>query len=191
MAEPHDTLDLLDYRRTMTGIYRQVRQSSPGEDTWMQWRQSRDDLFSSHSQTAIDPEDVPEFDGLPFFDYAAGWRVEATVEPVAEEELAVGHSDEGFTAFRRFGQIEIELQGDEIALSLYWLDSYGGGVFLPFRDGTSSGETYGGGTYSTRPKAPTSATRVTSSFSTSTTPTTRAAFTAIAGHAPWLLPRTI
>ena len=147
MAEPHDTLDLLDYRRTMTGIYRQVREGSPDEDTWRHWRRSRDGLFSSHSQTALDPEDIDEFEGLPFFDYDGGWRVEATVEPVPEEELAVGHNDQGFTAFRRFGQIEIELPGAEIALSLYWLDGYGGGVFLPFRDGTSSEETYGGGRY--------------------------------------------
>ena len=32
-------------------------------------------------------------------------------------------------------------------LSLFWIDVYGGGVFLPFRDATSGVETYGGGRY--------------------------------------------
>lgn len=147
MAEPYDTLDLLDYRRTVSEIYRQVRESAPGEESWLRWRQQRDDLFANHSQTPLDPEDLDEFDGLPFFDYNPEWRIETTVEPVPEEELAISHSDQGFTAFRRFGELEFELDGSEVALSAYWLNSYGGGIFLPFRDGTSAEETYGGGRY--------------------------------------------
>lgn len=33
------------------------------------------------------------------------------------------------------------------ALSLYWIEGYGGGLFLPFRDHTSGAETFGGGRY--------------------------------------------
>jgi uncharacterized protein (DUF1684 family) len=32
-------------------------------------------------------------------------------------------------------------------LTLYWLEGYGGGVWLPFQDATSGHETYGGGRY--------------------------------------------
>ena len=32
-------------------------------------------------------------------------------------------------------------------LELYWIDVYGGGLFLPFRDATSGTETYGAGRY--------------------------------------------
>jgi hypothetical protein len=32
-------------------------------------------------------------------------------------------------------------------LELYWLTSYGGGLFLPFADATSGTETYGAGRY--------------------------------------------
>jgi uncharacterized protein (DUF1684 family) len=35
--------------------------------------------------------------------------------------------------------------GDE--LTLYWIEGYGAGLFLPFRDATCSVETYGGGRY--------------------------------------------
>jgi uncharacterized protein (DUF1684 family) len=40
-----------------------------------------------------------------------------------------------------------EFDGVERELELYWLDGYGGGLFLPFRDGTSGSETYGAGRY--------------------------------------------
>ena len=32
-------------------------------------------------------------------------------------------------------------------LEAFWLDAYGGGLFVPFRDATCGGETYGGGRY--------------------------------------------
>ncbi len=38
--------------------------------------------------------------------------------------------------------------GDRAAtLVLYWLDVYGGGLFLPFRDATSPAQSYGSGRY--------------------------------------------
>lgn len=40
-----------------------------------------------------------------------------------------------------------ERDGMPIRLPLLWLDSYGGGLFLPFRDATNGRETYGGGRY--------------------------------------------
>jgi uncharacterized protein (DUF1684 family) len=49
--------------------------------------------------------------------------------------------------FRRFARARFELHGEPCALELYWLEAYGGGVFLPFGDATGGGETYGGGRY--------------------------------------------
>ena len=34
-----------------------------------------------------------------------------------------------------------------VELTLWWIGGYGGGLFLPFTDGTSGQETYGGGRY--------------------------------------------
>ena len=34
-----------------------------------------------------------------------------------------------------------------MSLTLFWLDEYGGGIFLPFRDRTNGSESYGGGRY--------------------------------------------
>ena len=32
-------------------------------------------------------------------------------------------------------------------MEAFWLDAYGGGLFVPFRDATCGAETYGGGRY--------------------------------------------
>ena len=37
--------------------------------------------------------------------------------------------------------------GEPQALELYWLEGYGGGLYLPFADATSGDETYGAGRY--------------------------------------------
>jgi uncharacterized protein (DUF1684 family) len=42
---------------------------------------------------------------------------------------------------------QLEREGHEIRLTLLWLEGYGGGLFLPFRDATCGVETYGGGRY--------------------------------------------
>ena len=49
--------------------------------------------------------------------------------------------------FRRFGAVRFELGGEPQELALYWLEGYGGGVFLPFADATGRTQTYGGGRY--------------------------------------------
>src|SRR5438552_1714105 len=49
--------------------------------------------------------------------------------------------------FGRFAVARFELADGEHELELYWLDAYGGGIFLPFGDGTNGQETYGAGRY--------------------------------------------
>jgi uncharacterized protein (DUF1684 family) len=39
------------------------------------------------------------------------------------------------------------LRGEPLTLELQWLESYGGGLFLSFRDAASGRESYGGGRY--------------------------------------------
>lgn len=45
--------------------------------------------------------------------------------------------------FVRFARAHAEA----ITLDLYWLDAYGGGLFVPFADATSGNESYGAGRY--------------------------------------------
>jgi uncharacterized protein (DUF1684 family) len=39
------------------------------------------------------------------------------------------------------------LAGRDCRLEVLWLDAYGGGIFIPFRDGSNGDATYGGGRY--------------------------------------------
>ncbi|GLS21105.1 hypothetical protein GCM10007874_41220 [Labrys miyagiensis] len=48
---------------------------------------------------------------------------------------------------RAFAQTHGLRDGLGVELTLYWIEGYGGGVFLPFTDETSGVETYGGGRY--------------------------------------------
>jgi hypothetical protein len=50
-------------------------------------------------------------------------------------------------AFSRFGLARFVHAGTEMSLELYWLEGYGGGLFVPFADATSGEQTYGAGRY--------------------------------------------
>ena len=81
--------------------------------------------------------------GLPYFDYDAAFRVLATVEGAEPVLREIATSGERPYAFRRFASARFALGGDEQALDLFWLEGYGGGLFLSFADATSGRETYG------------------------------------------------
>lgn len=60
-----------------------------------------------------------------------------------EERLELPSSDGAPMIFRRFAQAG----ADPVVLDVYWLEAYGGGLFVPFADATSGDETYGAGRY--------------------------------------------
>lgn len=136
-------LDLADYRRRVSDSYADVRSGGAGEDVWLRWRAARDELFRSHPQSALTPQARHSFEGLNYFPYDPAWRVVAEVEPAGDGQLAISHSAEGSTRFVKFGRVPVA----DSHLAIYWLDAYGGGIFVPFRDETSGRTTYGGGRY--------------------------------------------
>jgi len=144
-----DPLSLWDFRRSVGEQYRTVRAPGGGAASWRRWRSERDDLFATHAQSPIVPERRPSGVHLPFFAYDPAWRIEARIETVDPVDLAAGHSGTGVTPMIRFGTVSFDAppSGAPVRLSLFWLDVYGGGVFLPFRDGTNGHATYGGGRY--------------------------------------------
>jgi uncharacterized protein len=145
--EPDATLALWDYRRRVAELYRDVRHSTEDEDAWRRWRAGRDELFADHPQSPLTPEQRETFEGSPFFAHDAAWSVEGRVEPLEGVTVSLGHSADGETSFRLFGRVRFSVEGREHTLDLFWLDRYGGGLFLPFRDTTSGEETYSGGRY--------------------------------------------
>jgi uncharacterized protein (DUF1684 family) len=135
-----DHLDLVDWRRRVGDAYRSG--SLEG------WRAARDRLFKQHPQSPLPPEERATFQGLSWFPPDPDYRVPARLEagPGDVLEIETGGED-GLIRYRRTGTLRFRLQGQELALTVLWIVGYGGGLFLPFRDGTSGRETYGGGRY--------------------------------------------
>ena len=133
-----DLLDLLDWKRRVFALYAEVRAAADPEQAWTRWREVRGDLFRTHPQSPS-----PGYDRLAYFDYDPTLRFVADVVPAEPERRAIGSSGDEPVWFTRFATARFG--GHE--LELYWLDAYGGGLFLPFRDATAGSETYGAGRY--------------------------------------------
>jgi uncharacterized protein (DUF1684 family) len=140
-------LTLLDWKRRIFGLYADIRASDDPEAAWRRWREVRDELFRSHPQSPLPPERRDAFRGLEYFDYDPALRALARVAPAEPQVRSVQASAHETVVFRRFATAELELGGAAQSLDLYWLEAYGGGVFLPVADTTGGNETYGGGRY--------------------------------------------
>jgi len=140
-------LDLLDWKRHVFELYATVRAARDPADAWTLWREARDELFRTHPQSPLPAEARASFAGLEYFPYDPVFRVVADVEPADAEIREIAGSAGSTTRFRRFGRARFDLADAPQALELFWLEGYGGGVFLPFGDLTSGSETYGGGRY--------------------------------------------
>ena len=138
------TLELLDYRRRVLALYAEVRGvlDADPHGAHAHWRAVRDQLFGHHPQSAL--ASVDDFSGLRYYDYDPAFAVVAAVDVDVEvERYDIATSGGSAMAFERFGQVTLPWG----ALDVYWLDAYGGGLFIPFRDATAGDTTYGGGRY--------------------------------------------
>jgi len=138
-----DLVDLVDWRRRVGDLYR-LR----GADELERFRRGRDDLFKTHPQSPIEPEERAGFHGLRYFPYDPTYRVRARMEDADGDELIIDTGGEdGAVRYRRAGRLVFELGRQECRLTVLSLVQYAGGLFVPFRDATSGRETYGGGRY--------------------------------------------
>jgi uncharacterized protein len=140
-------LELADWRREIFALYARVRASEDPQDAWEMWRQTRDRLFAEHPQSPLDEAGRAAFGGLPYHPYDPEFRVAADVDETEPAELELQTSTGRPYLFRRFGLARFALSGIDFELPVYWLEGYGGGLFLPFADRTSGKTTYGAGRY--------------------------------------------
>jgi uncharacterized protein (DUF1684 family) len=131
-------LELADYRQAVARMY-----LSPVGLAG--FRAARDELFAKHPQSPIPPDERAGFTGLRYFPPADELAVEVPLraEP-GRLEIDTGGPD-GVVRYDRVGILATPWG----PLSLWWIAAYGGGLFLPVRDGTSGPQTYGGGRYLT------------------------------------------
>jgi uncharacterized protein len=137
-----DELSLLDWKRRIFGVYAEVRADDDPAHAWRRWRDVRDELFRAHAQSPLAAGERSRFAGLPYYDYDPRFRVVGVVEPAERERRQIATSGEQPYTFSRFARVRFDLEGQQ-ALDLFWLEGYGGGVFLSFADATSGAETYG------------------------------------------------
>ena len=138
------TLSLQDWRRRVAAIYAAARAVPDPEAGWRLWRDGRDELFAGHPDSPLDARARDRFTGLPFAPYDPELRFTATVEPAPPRRLELPTETDGTVPLERIGTVSLGPVG---AIDVWWLGGYGGGVFLPLRDGTAGQSSYGGGRY--------------------------------------------
>jgi uncharacterized protein len=142
-TEAQAYIDLVDWRRRVGDLYR-----IKGPAAVQRFREGRDQLFRTHPQTPIEPDELASFQGLRYFDHEPAYRVPAHLEPGDGSELVIDTGGEdGAVRYRRVGKLVFKLERVDCALTVLSLAQYAGGLFVPFRDRTSGRQTYGGGRY--------------------------------------------
>lgn len=170
-------LELTDWRRAVAELYAAWRVASPGdpEGATLAWREGRDRLYREHPQSPVPPADRAAFRER-WYPYDPTWRLTAVLEPSggagphdAGEVAAVGGasgpmgvSGEGAVGgaieapasgggppfrVRRIGVVRPGGPLGDADLPVLWVEGYGNGLFLPFRDATNGDRTYGAGRY--------------------------------------------
>ena len=130
------SLTLLDWRRRVAGLYADVRASQHDhpDHALEAFRGGRASLFATHPESPTEDHRTPHY-----WPRRPDLRFTATLDTDVEAE----RYETPEASFVRIGIVHLPV-GD---LDVYWLDAYGGGLFLPFKDATSGTTTYGGGRY--------------------------------------------
>ena len=176
MNAASEYLALTDWRREIASLYAEWRIASQHDapEATETFRAARDELFRQHPQSPLPPDDRAIFRGLDYWPYDQAYRMEVRLDadpglrpPEADAtdstdstDSVAGEPEDGTAAgltlpeshptgarFRRIGTVKLTGPLDGQTLAVYWIDAYGGGLFLPFRDSTAGRETYGAGRY--------------------------------------------
>ena len=156
----HEYLELTDWRRAIAELYATWRRDAPGdpEAATLAWRAARDRLYREHPQSPVPTADRPGYRDR-WWPYDPAWRLTAVLQPDAEG----GPHDDGDRAgsaiaapasgggapfrVRRIGSVAPGGPLGDARLPVLWIEGYGNGLFLPFRDATNGDRTYGAGRY--------------------------------------------
>jgi hypothetical protein len=140
-------LTLADWRRRVAELYREVRIAKDPIAAHARWRAGRDRLFTNHPQSPLGVDDPLRREGLPVWPYDTRLRFAGPLlaaDTPAHYEIQTA-ADE-VTRIRQLGWVELP-EPVSGRLAVWWLEQYGGGIFVPFRDATAGTATYGAGRY--------------------------------------------
>jgi uncharacterized protein (DUF1684 family) len=120
-------------------LYAAVRATAEPAAAHALWVEGRSVLFLGHPAS---PRRARQ--RLRHAPYDPAFRFVVPVEPAGLEPWEFRSATDGVVPFSGAGRVTL---GELGSIALWWLDSYGGGLFLPVRDGSAGRETYGAGRY--------------------------------------------
>jgi uncharacterized protein (DUF1684 family) len=150
MATPADPVSLAHWRRSVAELYAEARALSRHDPAAaaQRFRERRDRLFVEHPQSPLPPAQRTRGGGASWYPYDAAWRALGRYESAATATtFDVPLLDDGVLRCSRTGSVHFNVRGVAAKLEIYWLEGYGGGLWLPFADATNGRATYGGGRY--------------------------------------------
>ena len=127
------------WRREVHALYADVRASPDPAAAHAAWVGRRTELFDTHPASARQPGQA-----LDHAAYDPEYRFVLEMQPAEPEEWAPTTGSDGAVPFTRAGRFEIPGIG---SLDVWWLGTYGNGIFVPLRDATAGRTTYGAGRY--------------------------------------------
>ena len=147
----NEYLELYDYRLRVKAMYERRDRALEGGDDPREvieaFRWERDELFRSHPQSPLDAEQRLAFAPIEYFPYNANAVVRASLGAVTEGDARHFSNEEETFRLIPAARLAFSISGIPGELTVFWIQVYGGGLFLPFVDATAPAETYGGGRY--------------------------------------------
>jgi uncharacterized protein (DUF1684 family) len=111
-------------------------------------REAKDEYFRTDPHSPIPPEEREAFEGLAYYPIDGAYRFERPLDRHDEpESLTVGTSTGGEREYHRWGEFHVDVDGESVTVQAYKADPADDRLWVPFRDETSGGETYGAGRY--------------------------------------------
>ncbi len=114
------------------------------------FRREKDDFFAMSPESPIPDAERERFHGLRYYPPDLAFRVEATLIPFDQPQIVTLGSTQGDLREQlRYGELRFSIIGQDCRLTAFKDagDPHATSLFIPFRDATSGGETYGAGRY--------------------------------------------
>jgi uncharacterized protein (DUF1684 family) len=150
LSAPANPFTLADWRHTVAEHYAGVR-ALAGTDPVLaaaRFRAARARLMREHPDSPVEPEARKAWEGPRWYPYDPDFRVRGVIDTTASRQtFEIPLAADGVLRCTRVGCARFSIFGRETSLAMYWLEGYGGGLWLPFSDATSGTDTYGGGRY--------------------------------------------
>ena len=147
MNDPSSRFTLVSWRRSVGELYAQIRDADDNAraDACTRFREARDALFRNQPDTPLSGDRLNVFRGIEYFPYDPKWRVTGRLQTASGAGFEIQLARDGVLRVSPAGRVEFELQGRAHTLTVFCTEGYGGGLWLPFGDGTRGKATFGGG----------------------------------------------